>query len=304
MRTLFLPALVAAFSLYMACTPKSGANMASTPTPAQEPAVWDTMGKPVMGDEPEEEPVEYAAFDEAEVRPEPAANPDTLGPYNPSHTFEHDLIHTKIEISFDWEKKRANATATLTLRPWFYATDKLTLDAKNFDIHSVSYVGKTEQLKYKYDNAQLTIDLGKTYTRNDEFKVAIQYTAKPDERESFGGSAAITQDKGLYFINADGADKGEAEAVHIDQVTVLFTDFKGFTEASELLTPQELVEELVSPVDPVLLVDGDRVQTGSPTPTCIEMAITLPAKSGSANRSSKVPESIPAMDITASGGSW
>ncbi|MBL7781443.1 MAG: DUF3458 domain-containing protein [Saprospiraceae bacterium] len=213
MRTLFLPALVAAFSLYMACTPKSGTNMASTPTPAQEPAVWDTMGKPVMGDEPEEEPVEYAAFDEAEVRPEPAANPDTLAPYNPSHTFEHDLIHTKIEISFDWEKKRANATATLTLRPWFYATDKLTLDAKNFDIHSVTYVGKTEQLKYKYDNAQLTIDLGKTYTRNDEFKVAIQYTAKPDERTSIGGSAAITQDKGLYFINADGADKDKPRQI-------------------------------------------------------------------------------------------
>ena len=187
--------------------------MASTPTPAQEPAAWDTMGKPVMGEEPAEEPVEYAAFDEAEVRPEPATNPDTLAPYNPSHTFEHDLIHTKIEISFDWEKKRANATATLTLRPWFYATDKLTLDAKNFDIHSVTYAGKTEQLKYKYDNTQLTIDLGKTYTRNDEFKVAIQYTAKPDERTSIGGSAAITQDKGLYFINADGADKDKPRQI-------------------------------------------------------------------------------------------
>ena len=38
--------------------------------------------------------------------------------------------------------------------------------------------------------------------------------------------------------------KGEAEAVHIDQVTVLFTDFKGFTQLSEKVTAQELVEEL------------------------------------------------------------
>ncbi|HOY05790.1 MAG TPA: M1 family aminopeptidase [Saprospiraceae bacterium] len=213
MRTLFLPALIAAFSLYTACTPKSGSNMASTPTPAQEPAAWDTMGKPVIGDEIAEEPVEYASMNEAEVRPEPATNPDTLAPYNPSHTFEHDLIHTKIEISFDWAKKRANGTATLTLRPWFYATDQLTLDAKNFDIKSVTFDGKTEQLKYDYNNAQLTIHLGKTFTRNDEFKVKIQYTAKPDERESIGGSAAITQDKGLYFINADGADKDKPKQI-------------------------------------------------------------------------------------------
>ncbi len=38
--------------------------------------------------------------------------------------------------------------------------------------------------------------------------------------------------------------KGHADAKHFDQVTILFTDFKGFTEASEKLTPQELVEEL------------------------------------------------------------
>jgi adenylate cyclase len=32
--------------------------------------------------------------------------------------------------------------------------------------------------------------------------------------------------------------------VHIDQVTVLFTDFKGFTAMSEQLTPKELVKDL------------------------------------------------------------
>jgi class 3 adenylate cyclase len=38
--------------------------------------------------------------------------------------------------------------------------------------------------------------------------------------------------------------KGSAEAVHIDQVTVLFTDFKGFTALSEVVTPAELVRDL------------------------------------------------------------
>jgi class 3 adenylate cyclase len=38
--------------------------------------------------------------------------------------------------------------------------------------------------------------------------------------------------------------KGTADAVQIDQVTVLFTDFKGFTAMSEVLTPKELVRDL------------------------------------------------------------
>lgn len=39
-------------------------------------------------------------------------------------------------------------------------------------------------------------------------------------------------------------EKGEAEAQLIDHVTVLFTDFKGFTAISEQLTPKELVRDL------------------------------------------------------------
>ena len=38
--------------------------------------------------------------------------------------------------------------------------------------------------------------------------------------------------------------KGSAEAVQIDMVTVLFTDFKGFTAMSEQVTPKDLVRDL------------------------------------------------------------
>jgi adenylate cyclase len=40
-------------------------------------------------------------------------------------------------------------------------------------------------------------------------------------------------------------EKGSADAKLIDEVTVLFTDFKGFTEMSEVLSPKELVQDLL-----------------------------------------------------------
>ncbi|HMX40657.1 MAG TPA: M1 family metallopeptidase, partial [Saprospiraceae bacterium] len=213
MRHFLFPTILMTF-LHLACTPKPGSKMVSTPpAPPAETVTWDTIGKPVLGEDDEEAPAEYNLMDGAEVRPQSAPMADTLPRYQASHTFEHDLIHTKVELSFDWAKKRANGRATLTLRPWFYATDRVTLDAKNFDIKSVTFEGKTEPLRYDYDNAQLTVHLGKTFTRTDEYKISITYTAKPDERENFGGSAAITGDKGLYFINADGADPNKPRQI-------------------------------------------------------------------------------------------
>jgi aminopeptidase N len=192
-----------ALVVFFACTPKNSGKMTSTePVKSEEPS-FDTLRKPEMG---ESEAEDMELLEGIDVKPAEAVQSDSLLPYNPSHTFEHDLIHTKIEISFDWAKKRAPGKTTLTLRPWFYSTDRVTLDAKNFDIKSVTFDGRTEPLKYDYNGEQMTIFLGKTFTRNDEFKLTIDYVAKPEERNEFGGSSAITSDKGLFFINADGSE--------------------------------------------------------------------------------------------------
>lgn len=129
-------------------------------------------------------------------------------PYNPSYHRKNDLIHTKLEVSFDWKKKHLLGKATLTLKPLFYATDSLRLDAKGFDIQKLTLKNNEAEipLQYSYtDKKNLYIKLNRLYSRKEEYTIYIEYVAKPDELP-LGGSAAITADKGLYFINPLGED--------------------------------------------------------------------------------------------------
>ncbi len=129
----------------------------------------------------------------------------TLPTYHPSYTLKNDLVHTKLDVRFDWEKQQVLGKATLTFKPYFYPTNTLELDAKGFYIHNITFDGESESLKYEYDGERLTINLGKTFSAKQEYKIFIDYTAKPTEGPE-GGSAAITSDLGLFFINNDGND--------------------------------------------------------------------------------------------------
>jgi aminopeptidase N len=122
--------------------------------------------------------------------------------YNPERTHKHDLLHTRLDIKPDWSKQYLYGTATLKLKPYFYPQNTLELDAKGFDIQQVMM--NNQVLKYNYDNRKLTINLGNSFSRKDTFTIQIKYVAKPNELES-KGSLAITSDKGLYFVNADGS---------------------------------------------------------------------------------------------------
>ncbi|WP_235298435.1 M1 family metallopeptidase [Portibacter marinus] len=134
--------------------------------------------------------------------PEPDLVPEV---YRPSHKRTLDIHHTKLELSFDWEKQHVLGVATLTFDPIFYPIDQAVFDAIGFDIHSVKNNQTGLPLKYQYNGAQITIDLDKTYENGEMAEVVIDYTAKPEENPE-GGSAAITSDKGLFFINPLGED--------------------------------------------------------------------------------------------------
>src|SRR5690554_691641 len=125
--------------------------------------------------------------------------------YRASETIHTDLIHTKLEVSFNWEKAQMNGKATLTLSPRFYPTDSLFLDAQSMEIISVSLNNKP--LKYTYEDAKsLRIQLDREYTRNEEYRVEITYIAKPEEKET-STSSPISSNKGLYFINPKGENE-------------------------------------------------------------------------------------------------
>src|SRR5688500_6517771 len=95
----------------------------------------------------------------------------------------NDLVHTKLDVKFDYDKAYMYGKAVITLQPHFYATDSLALDAKGMDIKKVAIVkgGSMNNLKYDYDGMTLDIQLDKTYKGGEKYTIYIDYTSKPNE---------------------------------------------------------------------------------------------------------------------------
>ncbi len=191
-------------------TVAAGAVPACQPTrPARTAGVRATAADEIVT-------IDTVAVDSARVvaqTPVEAPVPDYVpqpAPDQPTAAKLSDLVHTKLDVSFDYGKQYLYGTATLTLRPHFYPQKTLRLDAKHFLVSDISIVpakGPAKPLKYVYDDSLtfLAINLDRAYTRNETYTVRIRYTARPNERKA-GGSEAITSDKGLYFINPTGKE--------------------------------------------------------------------------------------------------
>ncbi len=134
---------------------------------------------------------------------EPAIAVSEPAVYNATSTRENDLLHVKLDLRFNWEKEQVIGKATLKLKPYFYPTSTVTLDAKGLEIQKIIFEGSNQALKYTYENDQITIQLGRLFTRNEQYSIYIEYTAHPTES---GGSAAITSNQGLFFINPRGEE--------------------------------------------------------------------------------------------------
>ncbi|MGB3107617.1 M1 family aminopeptidase [Sphingobacterium siyangense] len=124
--------------------------------------------------------------------------------YRATPTKINDLVHTKLDVHFDYTNQFLNGKEWVTLKPHFYPTDSLRLDAKGMDIKQVSLVNGSQliPLKYTYDDHSILIKLDRNYLAKEQYTVYLDYTAKPNLLK-VQGSAAINDAKGLYFINPD-----------------------------------------------------------------------------------------------------
>ena len=123
-------------------------------------------------------------------------------PYQASATRSMDLLHMDLDLRFDWENQQVIGKAKLRLTPYFYPQKIVVLDAQDFEFGRVARMhnGQLEILSYRYDNQEIQIYLPEEASVGDTVELEFNYVAFP-EKNSGEGSAAITDTKGLYFID-------------------------------------------------------------------------------------------------------
>ena len=247
-----------------ACTTSKG-TMKTTGVAKETPSV--TTPKEVVKAYDISVAVDSADREMAEDDMKQEAIPDTLPVYRATTTLTNDILHTKLDVSFDYKKQHLLGKAWITAKPYFYPQNTMTLDAKNFDFHKISFENGSASLKYTYDGQQVVIDLGKTFTRNDKFTLYIEYTAKPNEGGE-GGSAAITSDKGLFFINPDESEPDKPRQIWTQGETESNSRwFPTFDKPNEKMTSEiyMTVEDKFKTLSNGLLKDSKKNADGSRT---------------------------------------
>ncbi len=130
--------------------------------------------------------------------------------YKNSATRSFDLLHTELRLAFDYGRQAVLGDALLTLTPYFYPQNVLVLDAKDFEIHKTVLKNEEQeiQLPFTYDQKEMTLFLPHEIGKEDTLQIEISYTAFPENGAS-ETSAAISDSKGLYFINPDSTDSAK-----------------------------------------------------------------------------------------------
>lgn len=138
---------------------------------------------------------------------------EDLPPYRESAHRKWDLLHTRLDLSFDWAEQAVKGKATLSLKPVFYTQSQLELDARGFAFHSIRLKGDNTAniLPYNYDSTKVTISLPRSFKREDTIHLEIRYTAYPASLDSLGLEEGAGQ--GLYFIDHDGKDPNKPQQI-------------------------------------------------------------------------------------------
>ncbi|WP_134089451.1 M1 family metallopeptidase [Olivibacter sp. XZL3] len=132
------------------------------------------------------------------------ANAPNADIYQGSYPIKVSIKHTDLDLHFDWERAQVLGKATLTLQSYFYPQDSVILDANGFELKEVSRETAAGRVKvpFSYNGKKLAIALDRKYSRDETFKLFIDYIAKPNELE-VGKDISSPDDRGLYFIEPD-----------------------------------------------------------------------------------------------------
>ena len=101
----------------------------------------------------------------------------------------YDVLHYRIEVSFDESKKMVFGRTTTTLVPFVDELSVVELDAAKMDITRVT-MGKTP-LRFETQAGKLAITLDRPHTYKDTLALTVEYSCAPT--------------RGLYFTQPDSA---------------------------------------------------------------------------------------------------
>ena len=134
--------------------------------------------------------------------------------YRATYPRDIDIIHTRLDVSFNWDSAFVNGKATISAKPYFYPSNQIVLDANGFRINAVLLIKGDDRipLKYSYNAKKLVVQLDKTYTKDQKFSIFVDYVAMPYKLK-IGSDIARSDDRGIYFINRDGKDKNKPKQI-------------------------------------------------------------------------------------------
>jgi aminopeptidase N len=140
--------------------------------------------------------------------------------YHESVALEMQLLHTKLDLKFDWQKEFLIGKANLFIKPYFYSSNQIALNAVGFEITDLFLVrnGQKTKVEYNYDNQIISINLGKMYSKNDTIQLQVDYVAKPNNLE-LNGDKVSQDEKGLYFVNAQLSDPNKPQQIYTQSET-------------------------------------------------------------------------------------
>ncbi len=117
-------------------------------------------------------------------------------PFQPAHVEPQwprdrvaDILHVRLEVALDFEKKRISGTATHRLAAILDDLSSLEFDAAELDIGSVRVGG--ERAAFEVRDGKVIVALPRALKAGAEIEVAIDYSAAPR--------------RGLYFVGPDEA---------------------------------------------------------------------------------------------------